>query len=447
MMAIGAPRRARTRRRPCQHRRPVPRTASEIPVELARRMALNAQGLGAATPPGWAPADGPDNERIARVVQQIGCLQLDPVPTVARSPLLVLHARLGAFDDAALSHAAYEDRSLFEYWCHEASLCASADLPLHRDQMRRYLDGPSPRRAKTREFLAANAAFARSVVRTLKRDGPLPAAALEDRSAQPWHHGHWTDEVSGRQTIARMLDLLWLSGKVGIADRGPDPARPGARRWDVMDRCLPDPRRDDAPAAVPRARVTRVAATRAVRMLGVARAPDVRAHFTRNRYDDLPQTLAALTKRGGPLVEVAVRGEDGDLLRGPWYAHGEDLEAAAGLDEAPATRAVALSPFDNVLCDRKRTAVLFDFDHRLEIYVPPPQRRWGYYVLPVLAGERLVARADAALDREARVLRVLTLHREDGVAWTTDVQAAVDRALHDLASQRGASEVRIDRVA
>lgn len=417
--------------------RPIP----ELPVALARRLALHAQGLGAALPEGWGADEGTPAGRVGAVVRQLGCLQLDPVSTVARSPLLVLHARLGALDEAALHEAAYADRALFEYWCHEASLCWSGDWPLHRDRMRRWLAQDTPRGARARDFLAANAGFARSVVRTLRADGPLPAVALEDRSAAPWRHGHWTDEVSGRQTVARMLDLLWMTGKVGVADRGTAPTATSARRWDVLERCLPDWADELDP--VPRSRVTRVAALRSVRMLGVARAPDVRAHFTRRRYDDLPATLDALTRRGGPLAEVAVRGEDGDLLRGPWYVHRDALATADALE--PGDRAVALSPFDNLLCDRARTATLFGFDHRLEIYVPPARRRWGYYVLPILAGERLVARADAALDRETGVLRVLTLHRETPSTWSRADAAAVEAALQALATHRDASGLRIER--
>jgi uncharacterized protein YcaQ len=401
-------------------------------------MALHAQGLGATVPDRFDATRTPsDADRVTAVVERIGCLQLDPVATVARSPLLVLHARLGAFDETALSGAAYEQRTLFEYWCHEASLCSVADLPVHRAWMRRWLQRPSPRGQRSREFLEANASFARSIVRTLRRDGPLPAIALEDRSSEPWRHGHWTDAVDSRQTIARMLDLLWMTGKVGIADRNGSGA---ARRWDVMERCLPPVAHELG--TLPAARVTRVAAARAVRMLGVARVADVRAHFTRNRYDELPETLERLTRRGGPLVEVAVGDEDGSALRGPWYAHADDLDAAGALEAGE--RVVALSPFDNVLCDRKRTAQLFGFDHRLEIYVPPTKRRWGYYVLPVLAGERFVARADASLDRGTGVLHVKALHREPGVQWTRGLAAEVRGALAELASHRGATDVRVE---
>lgn len=389
--------------------------ATRITREQARRLALHAQGL--AVP----PAAGAD---VAAVVARIGCLQLDPVGVVARSPLLVLRARLrgGSHDshERALQRAAYRDRILFDYWCHEASLCHVGDLPLHRWAMRTY-----PRRARpaVREWLEANVEFARHTVATLRADGPLRAADLEDRSARAWAHGHWTDEVSSRQTIARMLEHLWMEGRVGIADR-----HGTARRWDVLERCLPagEPAATDA-APLTDAELSRAAALRAAAMLGVARAPHINAHFTRRRYPGLAAALAALERRGD-LARVEVGG-----LRGEWWIRPADLERAARLE--PGRRTVALSPFDNLLCDRGRAAELFGFDHRLEIYVPAGQRRWGYYVLPVLHRERIVARADLRLDRDGGtpLLRVLALHPEPG----RRADGAVRRALEALARWRG----------
>jgi uncharacterized protein YcaQ len=365
------------------------------------------------------------------VTQRIGCLQLDPVSAVARSPLLVLFARLGALRDDALDRAAYEQRTLFDAWAHEASLVATADLPLHRWAMRTWLAAPSPRAERARAFLDANAAFSEELIDELRARGPLRARDLEDRSAQPWVHGWWTDEVSARQTIARLLQMLWITGRVGVS------GRIGIERvWDVFERCLPPGvHAAAAPADLTDEQAERAAALRAVRMLGVARAGHVRAHFLRRRYQQLPQTLATLVRAG----ELETVGVDG--LRGDWFAAPQDLDALAGA--APGTRTTALSPFDNLLCDRARTSELFGFDHRLEIYVPARQRRWGYYVLPILHRERLVARADMAIDRSAGVLRVLALHREPGVRRTPALDRAVTRALERLAAWRGADAVHV----
>ena len=373
-------------------------------------------------------ADSRGPEAIAALTQRIGCLQLDPVSAVARSPLLVLFARLGPLRDEALDRAAYEQRSLFDAWAHEASLVATADLALHRWAMRTWLDAPGPRAERARSFLIANAAFGEELLDELRERGPLRARDLEDRSAEPWRHGWWTDEVSGRQTIARMLHLLWITGRVGIG------GRIGAERlWDVFERCLP-PGTGEIPD-LSDDEAERAAVLRAVRMLGVARAGHVRAHFLRRRYRRLDETLAQLVGVGD-LEHVAVAGR-----RGQWFAAPQDLDRLASL--APGDRTTALSPFDNLLCDRARTAELLGFDHRLEIYVPAAQRRWGYYVLPILHRERIVARADMALDRKAGVLRVLALYREPDVRRTAALDRALLRALERLAAWRGAGAVQI----
>jgi uncharacterized protein YcaQ len=128
-------------------------------------------------------------------------------------------------------------------------------------------------------------------------------------------------------------------------------------------------------------------------------------------------------------------------LGGPWYAAPQDLDGLDGL--APGARTTALSPFDNLLCDRARAAELFGFDHRLEIYVPAAKRQWGYYVLPILHRERIVARADAAIDARAGVLRVHALYREPGVRRTPALDRALARALERLAAWRGADRVEV----
>ncbi|MGH2918486.1 MAG: DNA glycosylase AlkZ-like family protein, partial [Solirubrobacteraceae bacterium] len=171
-----------------------------------------------------------------------------------------------------------------------------------------------------------------------------------------------------------------------------------------------------------------------VRMFGVARPAHVRAHFLRGRYRRLPESLAELVA-GGRLERVRVSGLGDD-----WFAAPEDLGALGDL--APGARTVALSPFDNLLCDRARTGELFGFDHRLEIYVPRSKRRWGYYVLPILHRERIVARADLAVDRADGLLRVRAFHREPDVKRTAALDRAISGALERLAAWRGVALAR-----
>ncbi len=383
-----------------------------LSIALARRLALHAQGL--ALPIGRRRADGRD---VANVVARIGALQLDPVAPVARSPLLVAHARLGLVEDADIEDAAYTRRFLFDAWAHEASLVHVDDLWLHRHaQLRRRDGGMHP---LVHEFLETNAAFVDDLLGALRERGPLRASDIEQSSVvEHWQHGYWTDEVSPRQTTARALLALWRAGHIGVGAR-----RGQERLWDVFERCLPDGMLDTVPELSVEA-FEQAATRRALRALGVARAPHVRNHFLRGRVQNTQQIL----DDAPDIAEVRVEGSNGR-----WYVHADDLERAPDLE--PGRRTVALSPFDNLICDRKRAAELFGFDHRLEIYVPQDKRQWGYYVLPILHGERLVARADLKLDGDAGLLQVLSLHHEDG----RPAERAVQTALERLAAWRGAT--------
>jgi uncharacterized protein YcaQ len=353
----------------------------------------------------------PKTQTVEQVVHRIGCLQLDPVAAVARSPLLVLNARMrGGASEKAVDKAAYKDRVLFDYWAHEASLCHIDDLALHHWQMQRWLK--LPRRRPYAEFLKRNVDFAEDLVDEIRERGPLRAQDIEEREIDHWKHGHWTDDVSWRQTIARLLDVLWLTGRIGVHSRDGL-----TRRWHVLEECLPAKALADV-EQLDDWQATRRAVDRALSMLGVAKAGHIRKHFTRNRYPCLEEALAATA------IEVRV-----DRTSGTWFAREQDLER----DLEPGRRTIALSPFDNLICDRGRTAELFGFDHRLEIYVPPNKRIWGYYVLPILHGERFVARADLKLENGR--LRILSLHEEPG----RKAPAAVRRALDQLARWRRAT--------
>jgi uncharacterized protein YcaQ len=393
-----------------------------VPPAAARRLAIQAQRLQTK------PRRRPGRDEILDVTRALRCLQIDPTSAVARSHLLVVFSRLGAFDPAELERLVYEERTLFEYWAHEASLVLAEDLPLHRWEMRTWPRGGGVWRARMREWWDLNDEFRAFILDRLRADGPLPLREIEDRSLAPWLSTGWTDQ----RNVSRMLDLMWVRGQVGIAGRDG-----GQRLWDLMERCLPP----DAPTDEPGAEeVTRRAALLALKALGVARAPHIRAHFTRGRYPTLPQTLRELHQQGR-IEPVTIDGHKGE-----WWVRAEDVETLESLNGDWAGRTALLSPFDNLLCDRARTEELFGFSHRLEIYTPKAKRRWGYFVLPILHGDRLIGRADLRIDRRAARLVAPAIHREDGAPRGKAVASAIRRELERLAAWQGAKDIEVQQV-
>jgi uncharacterized protein YcaQ len=384
-----------------------------LSVTAARRLAIRAQRLD-----GPAPRGRPDRDAILDVCRSLRCLQLDPTNVVARNHLLVVFSRLGPFDPALLEQLAYEDRSLFEYWAHEASLVLSEDLPLHRYLMRTW------RHARAQRWWDLNEPFRAYILDRLRADGPLPLREIEDRSVAPWLSTGWTHQ----RNVSRMLDLMWVRGNVGIAGRSG-----GQRLWDLMERCLPPGTPDTVPADE---EVIRSATLLALRALGVARAPHIRAHFTRGRYPGLPETLAALHEQG-KIEQVQIDG-----LGDGWWMPADQIET----DGDWHGRTALLSPFDNLLCDRARTEQLFGFSHRLEIYTPKAKRRWGYFVLPILHHDRLIGRADLAIDRKANRLVAHAIHREPDSPRGKAVARAIRRELERLATWQGARDLELREV-
>jgi uncharacterized protein YcaQ len=371
-------------------------------------------------------------ETVLDVVRDLGCLQLDPISVLDRSPLLVLWSRLGSFDRGLLDRLLWHDRSLFEYWAHAASIVLTEDYPIHHLLMRRYPRQRYSHGRRTAEWLQHNQVLRRHVLSRLRRDGPVRMSEIEDLSERPWKSGGWTTE----RNVARMMDVLWTQGRAMVSRR-----EGLIKWWDLAERCLPDWTPRDRLSE--RQIVTR-AAQKSLRALGIARKRDIERHFTSGRYRGLPEVLAHLLSKG-TIEEVRIRDHGADVP-GPWYVHVDDLplleEIRSGRWEP---RTTFLSPFDNLIIDRDRTELLFGFQYRMEIYVPKANRRYGYYVLPILAGDRFVGRLDAAADRVGKRLVVHFVHAEPGVPATAETGRAVAETLTDLATFVGASSITYPR--
>jgi uncharacterized protein len=389
---------------------------------LARRLFLSRQRLSGPRP----SAAGP--EAVMATAADLASLQLDPISVVARSHLLVLWSRLGGYDPADLEALLWRERRLFEYWAHAAAIVCTQDLPIHSLLMRRYPSDRNAQNRRLRAWLAANQALRRSILRQLRTSGPLPTRALEDRAQASWQSSGWT---AGRN-VDRMLDVLWTQGRVMVA------GRQGQQRvWDLAERWLPDWAPTRRP---PERQVVRLAAQRSLRALGVATARDIDRHFTAGRYPGLPTVLAGLEREGrAERVRVA---NDGTEWPGPWYVHADDLPLLERLEAGDwQPRTTLLSPFDNLIIDRQRTQRLFGFHFRMEIYVPRAARRYGYYVLSVLHGDRLIGRVDPAMDRRRGRLVVNAVHAEPDAPAAAGPGVAA--ALGELAAFLGADGVEL----
>ena len=355
--------------------------------------------------------DAPRRTSIMDVVTGLTEIQMDPTAAVARTEHLVLFSRIGPrFEVADLERLLWGERAVFEY---DAHIVPTTDLPIHRISMRRYPHGPWKRHAYVREWLAANGEFERYVLGELTRRGPLRARDLENRAAAGWRTGGWNDEG---HNVPMLLEILWAQGKVMIVGRD------GQQRiWDLASRSLP---------RIPSRPIGEIATDvveRDVRARGVARLERVGHLFD----GELPGRDRAVERllRSGVIVPIDAEGLDGTLV-----THRELL------DRRFRGRTTALSPFDDLVSDRDRTDRLFDMFHRLEIYVPKAKRRWGYFVLPILRGDRLVGRIDPTFDRRDATLRInaIFMQPETGAAD----REAVLRSVADLARW-----LKVDRVS
>jgi uncharacterized protein YcaQ len=342
----------------------------------ARRIAVRAQLL-----------DAPRPTELLPVVQQLTLLQIDPTAAVAPNADLVARSRLGStYQPAHLQQALEQDRTLFE---HNALVRPMSDLGL-------VLAGARTARSheRTATWIRDNDAFRRDILKLLRRSGPLSSRDIPDTCVVPWASTGWTNN----RNVTQMLEFLMMRGEVAIAGRiGRE------RLWDVPARVYPV---DVVVPSIDEAR--RVRNERRLASLGIAR----------QKTTAMPIEPVDVGEAGEPAVVEGTKGE--------WRVD------PAALGEDFAGRTALLSPFDRLVYDRTRAQELFDFEYTLEMYKPAAKRRWGYFALPILHGDRLVGKVDAIADRKASVLRVNAIH--DDVKFSRALTKSVNAELEDLAA-------------
>jgi uncharacterized protein YcaQ len=338
------------------------------------------------------------------------------VNVLARAHYLPAFSRLGPYDRELLDRASHRaPRTLFEYWGHEMSLLPVSLHPLLRWRMSR---ASTDAWGSVRRIARDRPKLIKELLSDIRERGPLSASDLAEDTDQP--KGPWWDWSDVKWGLA----YLFWSGEVTTARR-----RNFERLYDVPERVLPK-RVLDAPTP-PVDEAQRELLRIASRSLGVATEAELRDYF-RLPTDESKLRVAELVS-AGELAPVEVEGWG----RTPAY-----LSAGATVPRRASARSL-VGPFDSLIWERKRVARLFGFDYRIEIYVPAQERRHGYYVLPLLLDDRLVARVDLKADRDASVLRVRARHFEDGAPRETE--AALDAELKSMAGWLGLEKVAAER--
>jgi len=342
----------------------------------ARRIAVRAQLLDAQRP-----------TDLVATVERLTLLQIDPTAAIAPSADLVAWSRLGSsYRPAHLKQALEKHRTLFEL---DALVRPMSDLGL-------YLAGAAERPSyeSARAWIRANDRFRRDILDRLASSGPLTSRDIPDTSAVPWKSSGWTND----RNVTQMLEMLMVRGEVAIS------GRVGRERvWNLPERVYPS---DVALPSIEEAERRRN--ERRLGSLGIAR----------ERARAMPMEPVHVGQAGEPAVVEGVKGE---WRVDPRYLVG-DFEGRTAL----------LSPFDRLVHDRVRAEQLFDFEYTLEMYKPAATRRWGYFALPILHGDRLVGKLDATVDRTSSVLRVNAIHED--VRFGRTLARTVEAEVADLAA-------------
>lgn len=381
----------------------------------ARRLFLHAQGLSAD------PSARLDPAGLQAMIEGLGFVQLDSVKAVERAHHHILFARNRRYRPDMLQTLAEARRSLFEHWTHDASLIPTQWYGHwhHRfDKFRRRIE-QSP---GWRQRLGDDARVIDAVRERIERDGPLEARTFAGDSARtgPW----W-----GWSAHKAALEYLWFTGELAVAGRA------GFRKvYDLAERVIPDHGAHERPEA---AAHRDWSACTALDRLGIATPTEIAGFW--DAMDRAQAETWCAAEMGRRLIAAELEDASGRWWRG--YVAPADIETRLAEAPPPPGRVRLISPFDPLIRNRQRTERLFGFSYRIEIFVPAAKRQYGYYVFPVLEGDRFIARADLNADAKSGVLEVRGFWSEPGVRWGKGRMAAMTAELNRVAAFAGAGGV------
>ena len=373
------------------------------------------------TPQGSA---APDNMRD--VIRGLGFVQLDSINTVARAHDLILFTRKARYMPKALKTLYEKDRGLFEHWTHDAAVIPMEFYP--HWQMRRDRDAIKLQKQWKNWRRDGFEGQLQTVLDQIREQGPLSSSNVgkdEKRGSGGWWDWHPSKTA---------LEYLWRTGALCVVGR-----EGFQKQYDLTERVLEQ--HIHTPANAPDTEETiDWCCNGALDRLGFATHAEIAAFWAHiSPAEAKVWCLAALAR--GEIMQVQIEGADGVLK--PAYAR-PTLPDEPAICAAPTSRLRVLSPFDPALRDRKRAARLFGFEYTVEMFVPEPKRKYGYYVFPLLERDRLVGRVDMKAFRDRDTLHVKALWPEKGVKWTAARATAFEAELHRLTELAGVSKVTFE---
>ncbi|MFN0264206.1 winged helix-turn-helix domain-containing protein [Tepidamorphus sp. 3E244] len=387
-----------------------------IDNRTARAHFLDRHAL-AGTPAGTAK--GAD---LQGLIDTLGFVQIDSINTVARAHHMILHARRPAYRPRALELLHDRDRGVFEHWTHDASMISMQHFPHWRLKFRRYEVALAERWKKW-----GRSGFEEKfddVLRRISDHGPCCSADVGEDEARS--SGGWWDWHPSKTA----LEYLWRTGQLSVT------RREGFRKvYDLTENVIPDKHLDAMPHE---AQTIDWACNSALDKLGFATSGEIAAFWDLITPSEAKVWCAEALARG-EIIEIEIEQVDGRWRKSFCRPGLLDVEP-----EAAPSRMRILSPFDPALRDRKRAERLFGFFYRIEIFVPEPQRKYGYYVFPIMEGDRLVGRIDMKAERDADRLHVRALWPEPGVAFGKGRLAKLAGALERSARLANVSEVSFE---
>ncbi|MEX6506499.1 winged helix-turn-helix domain-containing protein [Jiella sp. M17.18] len=378
---------------------PKPRRSLNLSLADARRVWMRAQRLDAREPFGA----GPEATRAA--VEHLGYVQIDTINVIERCHHHILWNRIPAYRRADLHHAQSTEKSVFEYWTHALSFVPTRDIRFFLPDMKRHKEAPS------NWFRSVTPQDLKKVLTLIRRDGPLTIRDIDDDVLVEKDHA-W----ASRKPSKRALQLGFYAGTLTVS------ARDGMlKTYDLMDRHFGWEKR---PRPASERQVLDYLLDRALRAQGIVSLDSV-CHLDAKRKGAIREVVEARVRRRR-LVPVAIEGAE-------TVEHWAEPEAVADVPHPAEDLVHILSPFDPLIIQRKRLALFFGYEHRFEAYVPKDKRITGYFALPVLVGDRVVAAIDLKADRASEKLMIQQ--------WTAvgAGPSAAERALIDAELDRFAA--------